>query len=300
MEKIKLFADKGSYANKSQWAKIIDYALLGIGVAFLLAGTIFFFAYNWANMHRFTKLGIIETLIILGTGSVFALRSKSTIQNILLTTVSILVGLLFSVFGQIYQTGADAYDFFLGWSIFITLWAIISKFPPLWIIFYTLVNITIILYSQQVAENWSVTFTCILLFIVGISTILVLNLCQQFFGTVVPDWVLKIFALTTAFFITVGLIVGLNRPGLEWFIGLSFCLITYCCAVFFAIKSRLLYLLCIVALSTIGICSALLLKTLSMEETSSFLFVSLFIIFSITLLTSKLITLQNDWSRNEE
>jgi hypothetical protein len=37
------------------WRKFLDYTLLALGVAFALSGVIFFFAFNWAEMHRFLK-----------------------------------------------------------------------------------------------------------------------------------------------------------------------------------------------------------------------------------------------------
>ena len=38
--------------------------LLSLGIAFLVSGVIFFFAYNWASLHKFIKLGLLQALII--------------------------------------------------------------------------------------------------------------------------------------------------------------------------------------------------------------------------------------------
>ena len=65
----------------------------------------------------------------------------------------------FAVFGQIYQTGADAYDLFLGWTLFTILWAFAIRFTPLWLTFIGLLCTTIWLYAMQIVPDnqWAVT-----------------------------------------------------------------------------------------------------------------------------------------------
>jgi len=106
-----------------------------------------------------------EGLVIVTTVLVLLLKINTNIRNIILTGASVLVGVLFAVYGQIYQTGANAYDFFLVWTIFITFWVAVSNFAPLWLLYMVLTNTTLILYSQQVAKDWSDIFILILLFI---------------------------------------------------------------------------------------------------------------------------------------
>ena len=83
-------------------------------------------------------------------------------QKILLTGATFLIGTLFAVFGQIYQTGADAYDLFLGWTLFTILWAVAIRFAPLWLTFIGLLCTTIWLYNIQIATrgSWEMTLLC--------------------------------------------------------------------------------------------------------------------------------------------
>ena len=60
-----------------------------------------------------------------------------------------MVGVLLAVFGQVYQTGADAYQLFLTWTILIIGWVIISRFSGLWFGLLVLLNITLITYWNQ-------------------------------------------------------------------------------------------------------------------------------------------------------
>ena len=66
------------YANKKEWNRFLSIFLLAVGIGFTVSGIIFFFAYNWNDLPKFAKLGIVEVLLVLpsclpyspdGTGS---------------------------------------------------------------------------------------------------------------------------------------------------------------------------------------------------------------------------------------
>ena len=88
------------------------YFLLAVGVGFTVAGIIFFFAYNWEELPKFAKLGIVEVLLVASVLLATFTHWNKLVKQILLTEATFLIGTLFAVFGQIYQTGADAYDLF--------------------------------------------------------------------------------------------------------------------------------------------------------------------------------------------
>ncbi len=98
------------YSDSKSWKVFLNLLFISLSVCFTVSGIIFFFAYNWANLHKFAKIGLIEGLI---TSVVLFSKLNVNVKNNLLTGTSILVGVLIAVFGQIYQTGAKAYDFFL-------------------------------------------------------------------------------------------------------------------------------------------------------------------------------------------
>lgn len=147
------------YANKKQWKQFLSIFLLAAGVGFTVAGIIFFFAYNWEDLPKFAKLGIVQTLLVTSVLLTVFTRWNILIKQIILTGATFLVGTLFAVFGQIYQTGADAYDLFLGWTLFTILWAVAIRFTPLWLTFIGLLCTTIWLYAMQIVPDnqWAVT-----------------------------------------------------------------------------------------------------------------------------------------------
>jgi uncharacterized membrane protein len=152
------------YQNKTNWKSFLKYFFLTLGLGFIVAGMIFFFAYNWASLPSIIKLVLVQTLVVVCTVLALLPKINVTYRKILLTAAAVLIGVMFAVFGQIYQTGANAYDFFLAWTIFAALFAFAANFTPLWLIFVGLINVTIFLYAQQVT-NWSTVFLWQILFV---------------------------------------------------------------------------------------------------------------------------------------
>ena len=112
------------YANKRQWNQFLSIFLLAAGIGFTVTGIIFFFAYNWDELPKFAKLGMVEVLLATSVLLAVFTRWSTLVKQVLLTGATFLTGTLFAVFGQIYQTGADAYHLFLGWTLFTFLWAV--------------------------------------------------------------------------------------------------------------------------------------------------------------------------------
>jgi uncharacterized membrane protein len=140
----------GYRPDRPAWAWFINYALLLLGTAFTLSGIFFFFAYNWNDLPHFAKFGLIEAAIVVAIGLAYYQGLDRLVGKVALLAAAMLVGVLLAVYGQIYQTGADAYQLFLTWAGLITGWVIISAFGPLWFSGLALLNISLILYWEQV------------------------------------------------------------------------------------------------------------------------------------------------------
>jgi uncharacterized membrane protein len=140
----------GDTPNASNWNRFLNILLLVLGAGLSVSGIFFFFAYNWAGMHRFVKLGIVEVLILLMVFAVSQLSLDKLPGKITLTVAGLFIGVLLAVFGQVYQTGADSYRLFLAWTILMAGWVFISKFIPMWFIWALLINTTLFLYLNQI------------------------------------------------------------------------------------------------------------------------------------------------------
>lgn len=167
------FQDAEIYPSKKLWQYSLDGFLLSLGIVFMLCGVIFFFAYNWAIVPKFVKLGLVQSGIIILTLLVFTRKKNDLLTKIGLTAACVLVGATFAVFGQIYQTGANAYDFFLWWTILISAWVLAADFLPLWAIYIFLVNMTIILYVGQVLGHWFHAYMLNILFLINAGVVFI-------------------------------------------------------------------------------------------------------------------------------
>jgi len=146
----------------SEWRLWIERILLFLGVAQIIAGIFFFFAYNWDDLSRWQKLGITQGFVVLSAvGARFA-GLDSLIGKLLLLTAGALVGATFAVYGQIYQTGADAFELFANWAAVILGWVLIARFAAFWILWALIVNIAHALYLDTVTDLVTVEQTTLL------------------------------------------------------------------------------------------------------------------------------------------
>lgn len=134
------------------WRRFADRMLLLLGLALLLAGIIFFFAYNWAAMSRFVKFALIEAALAGAVGAAWFRGVHRLGGQAALTGAVVLVGAFLAVFGQVYPTGADAYELFGLWSLLILPWVTVSRFPALWVLWLALLDATWLAYRAQVTD----------------------------------------------------------------------------------------------------------------------------------------------------
>ncbi len=135
-----------------RWAHYASRLLLLVGSALVLAAVIFFFAYNWDGLGRWQKMGILQVSVILSLAAGQYVGFGRLVGQLFLFAASILIGVSLAVFGQIYQTGADAFGFFAMWALFIVPWMVASAFAPLWVLGVILINLAIWFFWGQVGQ----------------------------------------------------------------------------------------------------------------------------------------------------
>ncbi|MDR6921998.1 DUF2157 domain-containing protein [Chryseobacterium sp. 2987] len=291
--------EKHIYTDKSSWQKFLQLFLMTLGIGFTVSGIIFFFAYNWADLPKFAKIGLTEGLVIAATALTFLPKINPNIRKIILTGAAVLVGVLFAVFGQIYQTGANAYDFFLAWTIFITLWVIISDFAPLWLIYIILINTTFVLYTQQVGNDQGPIYVFTILFLLNGMILVSGILISMYKKAVIPSWFTNVLSLAVASFATCGIVIGIfdNQTSALAILAVPV-VVVYALGILYALKVKNIFYLAVIPLSIVIIITVLIFR-ITGENVASFLFVSLFILGSITLVIKNLLNLQKKW-KNEK
>lgn len=282
------------YNDRSAWIKFLKLFFISLGVGFTVFGILFFFAYNWADLHKFAKLGLVQGLLIAATLTAVFSKLSQDIKHILLTGSAILIGVLFAVYGQIYQTGANAYDFFLGWTLFTVIWAVIANYAVLWVLFILLINTTIFLYAEQVADHWSHIFVMALQFVINSLFLAYFLLRPKDPEVKTPNWFITLLAISAVSFATLGIVNGIfNTYEVSFLALIIITLALYGLAIKYGWENHKTIYFAIIPLSIIIIIAALLIKV--SYDAIMFFVITLFVIGSVTLVIKNLIDLQKKW-----
>jgi uncharacterized membrane protein len=141
-----------------EWRAFLASALLLLGAGLVLSGVVSFFAFNWASLGRFAKMGLIAAAMS-ACAAAAARRPETLLSRVLLSAAAVLLGALLAVYGQTYQTGADPWGLFATWALLMLPWAIAACFTPLWLLFIGLIDTAHVLYLAQVrqGDHWELT-----------------------------------------------------------------------------------------------------------------------------------------------
>lgn len=131
------------------WRRWAERALLALGSAHLLAAVIYFFAYNWADLPSLAKFAIVETAIVAAVVAAALAKLDRPWGQAMLIAASVLVGVLLAVIGQVYQTGADAYELFIAWACLILPWVAVSRSAAHWLLWLAVGSLSLWAYGVQ-------------------------------------------------------------------------------------------------------------------------------------------------------
>ena len=149
----------GALPGPKEWRRFLDALALWLGALFLAAAVIFFFAFNWQELGRYTRFGIVEALLLVAVLAAWRLGLERAAGKAALLVATLLVGALLALVGQTYQTGADPWELFATWALCVLPWVAIARFAPLWLLLVALVNLAAGLYYHAFAGMFSVFFS---------------------------------------------------------------------------------------------------------------------------------------------
>jgi uncharacterized membrane protein len=139
----------GLRPDVAAWRRFADRMLLLLGTALLLAGVVFFFAYNWDDLGRLAKLGLVGGLFGTLVAGAWWKGIDTRTGEALLVGAAVLTGVWLGVFGQLYQTGADAWSLFALWAVLIVGWVGTARSPALWLLWLVLLQVSLGLWWDQ-------------------------------------------------------------------------------------------------------------------------------------------------------
>lgn len=150
--------ESGLRPNSNNWHTFIDRTLLMLGGLSLAFSLMFFVAYNWNDIGKYAKFGLVQIAIIVAIGCYWKLGADKLSAKVSLLVGSILVGVLLALYGQTYQTGADPWQLFFSWALLLIPWALLGRFPAIWVIWLLLINLSLLLYHQTVRNVFWLLF----------------------------------------------------------------------------------------------------------------------------------------------
>ncbi|KXU35313.1 hypothetical protein AXK12_05555 [Cephaloticoccus capnophilus] len=150
-----------AHSDARRWQLLGNRLLAFLGAALLAAALIFFFAYNWAELHRFAKFAVGFGAFL--TAAAFALTSTGRRQNgaapnleartarrrAALFAATLCIGALLALIGQVYQTGADLWELFALWALLVIPFALLARSVETWLLWLSVANTALILWLNQ-------------------------------------------------------------------------------------------------------------------------------------------------------
>jgi len=132
----------------ADWRAWLDVVLLALGVALLCTGVIVFFAFNWQDLHKFAKFGLLAGLISALAAVALPRRQGDIAALAALAGAQVITGALLAVIGQVYQTGADAWQLFAIWALLAVPWALAARAAPHWWLVLVVGNVALLRYCS--------------------------------------------------------------------------------------------------------------------------------------------------------
>lgn len=120
-----------------------------LGAAMVLAGIVWFFAFNWNAIPPFAKLAGIATLLAAATAAVLVGGFDRLSADVAGTASVLLVGVFMAVDGQIHQTGADAWQLFVGWAVLTLGWALTLRSAAAWALWVAVANVALVTWWDE-------------------------------------------------------------------------------------------------------------------------------------------------------
>ena len=139
----------GVEPDAARWHRFLDRLFLFFGVTLLVAAIGYFVAFNWEEMGRFTKFGLLELGVIGAAFAAARFAADSLPARAALLGAVLLTGPLLAFIGQTYQTGADSYELFRAWALLALPWTLVARWRLLWCFWLLIANVAGALYFAQ-------------------------------------------------------------------------------------------------------------------------------------------------------
>ncbi len=275
----------GVLPTARDWRAFLDRLLLWSGAVAVAAAVVFFIAYNWNDLGKFAKFGLVGLLMIASVLGYWRLGVDRAAGKASLLVAAILLGALLALFGQTYQTGADTWELFANWAALMLPWVLIGRFAGLWMLWVAVANVAIVLYFQVFPGLFGIVFSTErqlwTLFVFNTAALLGWELAARRVSWLDERWAPRLLAIASGTTVTLLMIQLI----FDWRATSVAALIAYpvwlaCAYGAYRVVMRDLFVLAGGCLSVIVVVTAFLAKHLlsSRAEAIGFLFIAIVVI----------------------
>jgi uncharacterized membrane protein len=136
------------------WYRFARVQLILLGTALAVVGAIFFIAANWDSLPPHVRIGLAAAAMTAATLAGGWIGLTKLTGRAAALAGGLLFGPLMALVGQIYQTGADAWELFAAWTLVLGTYAAAIRFSGAWVCAIVLATVTTYLYiGQQFGSN---------------------------------------------------------------------------------------------------------------------------------------------------
>jgi uncharacterized membrane protein len=283
------------------------------GVLSLAAGVVFFIAANWDEFGVFGRFILVEAALLATVGLALYKPPPLALGKYVLLLAFILTGVLLALFGQTYQTGADTYELFLGWTVLGLLFVLAGRWGVLWGAWLLVLNVALWLYCGWRPETgwlWAIFggwqsphLLALGGMTVNLAAYALIRYAQRTaYAAAAPQWLAR-FALggAIAFATWSGCFAIVeSSPDLQASsraLALFIVAAVYIALVVHHMQERTdVFPLALIAGSTIAILTFALARALSFADASAFFLIALWLIGSSTFSGRVLMRLLREWN----
>lgn len=135
--------------DRESWYGFAHSRLLLVGACLCAAGVIFFVAANWGALHPWTRMGLVAGALVAAALAAGALGLGTLPGRAALLLSGLLFGPLVAIYGQTYQTGADAWELFTLWAAVFTGHALLARLGVTWMVWLALAHTAALAWTVQ-------------------------------------------------------------------------------------------------------------------------------------------------------
>jgi uncharacterized membrane protein len=186
------------------WRQFLSRLARGAGLASLIAGVIFFVAANWQGLGVTGRFVLLQAAFAISVGLAVWRAPPQVVGQAGLLVAMMLVGALFALFGQTYQTGADVYELFFAWAALALPFAIAAQSGVHWAVWWCILNVALALFTGflgaqhfmwGVFDRWGFDRAALLMAVCAINLIGAVafaRLAASSFAKHAPEWLTRL------------------------------------------------------------------------------------------------------------